>query len=422
MELADIESITISENRFRKEISEQELTELSWSIQDIGLLHLPILRDGKVLVSGERRYRAIKLLHEKKQKFKYLSNPIPTGQLPYAPFEGLDDLEAKEVELQENLLRVDLPWQDSVRYTKELHELRVAADPTWTRERTRAEIAPAGTTMRSETIRNRIALSENLHRPEVRAAKTEHAAIQVLRKSLGRELIDAQNKRQKKVKSKHTLIHGEAIVACAKLKTKFDVILTDPPFGIGADKHQHASKNATAAHEYDDSWATVGQMLTKLAFQSIETTKDQAHLYLMCAYVHYVEIAEWFSAAGWDVWPRPLIWYKGFGPVPSAEYGPMYTHEYILFANKGKKEVTGTYQDTISVPSLMIRNHAAEKPVELYTNLLKRSARPGDKVLDPFCGSGTIFPAAHRLNCTATGIDSSESSIAMSNKRIGELL
>jgi DNA modification methylase len=59
--------------------------------------------------------------------------------------------------------------------------------------------------------------------------------------------------------------------------------------------------------------------------------------------------------------------------------------------------------------------------VSLYEDLLKRSARPGDSVLDPFAGSGTIFPAAHSLKIKATGIELDPSAYGIAVKRLGEL-
>jgi DNA modification methylase len=62
--------------------------------------------------------------------------------------------------------------------------------------------------------------------------------------------------------------------------------------------------------------------------------------------------------------------------------------------------------------------HGAQKPVSLYSDLLKRSTRPGDRVLDPFCGTGTIFPAAHPLKVAATGIELEPAYYGIGVKRI----
>jgi DNA modification methylase len=59
--------------------------------------------------------------------------------------------------------------------------------------------------------------------------------------------------------------------------------------------------------------------------------------------------------------------------------------------------------------------------VELYINLLKRSVKPGDSVLDCFAGTGTIFPAAHSLQCLATGIEADPNYYGISLKRLQAL-
>jgi DNA modification methylase len=78
-----------------------------------------------------------------------------------------------------------------------------------------------------------------------------------------------------------------------------------------------------------------------------------------------------------------------------------------LFAWKGKKSCI-IMGDVIDVPPVRTKKHAAEKPVELYRRLLSRSCQIGDTVLDPCCGTGTIFPAATLCRVTATGIEQDE--------------
>lgn len=51
--------------------------------------------------------------------------------------------------------------------------------------------------------------------------------------------------------------------------------------------------------------------------------------------------------------------------------------------------------------------YETQKPVQLLERILKASSRPGDLVIDPFCGSGTTLVAAERLNRSWIGVDSS---------------
>ena len=51
--------------------------------------------------------------------------------------------------------------------------------------------------------------------------------------------------------------------------------------------------------------------------------------------------------------------------------------------------------------------YETQKPVQLLERILEASSRPGDLVIDPFCGSGTTLVAAERLNRSWIGVDSS---------------
>ena len=66
-------------------------------------------------------------------------------------------------------------------------------------------------------------------------------------------------------------------------------------------------------------------------------------------------------------------------------------------------------------------NHPAQKPVGLLSGLLARSVTAGQRVLDPFAGTGGIFPAAHSLLCSATGIELDQTYYGICLTRIGEL-
>ncbi len=51
---------------------------------------------------------------------------------------------------------------------------------------------------------------------------------------------------------------------------------------------------------------------------------------------------------------------------------------------------------------LVLETPVAANRVE---ELLRRSVKPGDRVLDTFGGTGTLIPAAHSLKCRATVIE-----------------
>lgn len=107
--------------------------------------------------------------------------------------------------------------------------------------------------------------------------------------------------------------------------------------------------------------------------------------------------------------------------MPLPEHGPRRSYELVLYAYRGSKRVTAIYPDVIESKGDENLGHGAQKPVNLYTSLLVRSVRAGDKVLDPFAGTGTIFPAAHQLKCSALGIEKDPSYYGIAVQRIEEL-
>ena len=79
-----------------------------------------------------------------------------------------------------------------------------------------------------------------------------------------------------------------------------------------------------------------------------------------------------------------------------------FTHEFIMFATKGKskRQFEGSKENsdvwrikTINYTS-PDKLHPSEKPVELFEKMIKNSSEVGGTVLDSFIGSGTAAVAA----------------------------
>ena len=62
--------------------------------------------------------------------------------------------------------------------------------------------------------------------------------------------------------------------------------------------------------------------------------------------------------------------------------------------------------------------HPAETPSELMEVLIEQSSLPGESVLDPFCGSGSVLVAAKRLKRRATGIELNEDYVSIIKSKI----
>ena len=97
MRIVPIEDIKISENRQRKEFSPEALIELQSSLETGGLQNAIVVReqDGElILVSGERRLRAIKELYSLDVPIKYNGLQLKVGEVPIVTLGELSPLEA----------------------------------------------------------------------------------------------------------------------------------------------------------------------------------------------------------------------------------------------------------------------------------------------------------------------------------------
>jgi site-specific DNA-methyltransferase (adenine-specific) len=404
--------LVISPNRQRRTFNEASIIELADSILSKGLLHAPVLRnDGRTLVAGERRIRAIEYISSQSLPFCYEGIEVSPGATPFVTLGDLSEELLYEAELEENTHREDLSWQEKAAAISALHNLRISqhgeyskGNPEgWSAKSTATELlghVAAGSQIAD--IRTQQLIAQNLDDPEVAKAKTSKEAIKIIKKKAEATLraqlaVDFETEN-----SGHSFYHGSFVDHLPRAGT-VDVIVTDPPYGIGANTF---GDQAGAAHEYDDSYIAWQRLMLQFATASGTCTKPQAHLYAFCDPRRFTELGNLLSKFSWDVWPTPLIWDKGNqGMLPRPEHGPRRCYETILYAIKGNKTVNAVHMDVIDVPGLQTPKFGAEKPVALYENLLLRSVSPGELVWDPFVGAGPIFQAANRYSVKVHGTE-----------------
>ncbi len=434
MKLTPRSSILIPENRQRKEHDPNAHQELISSMEGpAGLMHPPVLRStpgGLVLVAGERRLRAMDEMWELGSLFLCEGEVVPVGMVPYNHLGDLSDLDARAAELEENTRRLDLSWQERAKAEADLLALRedqakAAGRPaphvSVVAKETRGNDSPAA----SSAVVRSVILTHNMHRPEVAKAKTAHEAY----KALGRleeternaELAAAMGKEF--LGGRHRAFNEDcASWLKAQPGAEFDVILSDPPYGMGADEFGDSGGGAQGAHFYDDSYESWLLLMADVIPELGRVAKPDSHLYLFCDIDRFHELKAWLGAQEWNVFRTPLLWFKPSAfRAPWPEHGPQRKYETILYARRGELKCVSLKGDVLQYPPDDNLGHQAQKPVALYTDLLSRSARPGMKVLDPFCGTGPIFSAAHALSCIATGVEQDPAAYAIAATRLQKL-
>lgn len=199
---------------------------------------------------------------------------------------------------------------------------------------------------------------------------------------------------------------------------EFDLIVTDPPYKVTArggytsaggimlsEKMRNGSvfeKNSISIDDYIDEFYRV--------------LKDGSHCYIMTNNKNITEFLKVIDRSKFHQ-IKILIWVKD-NKIMSQAY--MSQFEYILFLRKGKfKKINDCgSSDVMQFKNPKNKFHPSEKPVELMSTLIKNSSMQGDKVLDPFMGSGTTGFSCQLLNRHFTGVELDSSYFEVAKKRI----
>lgn len=398
------------EDRQRRSYTQEALDELKLSIAKHGLFHAPVLREDHTLVAGWRRMQAMIALHEDKTNFTYNGDIVPENTIPFVDVTSEDELQALEMELDENIIREDISWQDKVRAQSEIHKLRSARNPAQTYKKTAEEIVTRTGSGNAASIHQEISramvTSEFLDHPDVRGAKNErwafNAAARILRDEFAQKL-------GRNVKSRHTFLAGKAEKHLAKLikaDKKFNCFIIDPPYGIDAHTFHPGNSPVENLHEYQDDIESALVFSRTLINQCTKLATPDAHMWMFCDVELFLQLREIAAAQKWIVFRTPLVWNKGSTGYIMRKANIRRGYEMLLFAQRSERSLSQVLQDVVTISSREDEKlHAAQKPTALYELLIRLSCLPNDQVLDPCCGSGTIFRASQSTKVSATGIE-----------------
>jgi site-specific DNA-methyltransferase (adenine-specific) len=430
MKTFSISSIIVPPERQRKEFEINAMADLQASIERYGLLHPIVLREN-VLVAGERRLRAVTDLHELGIEFYCDGASVPPGHIPYTDVSSLSPVEAMEAELEENIRRKDLTWQERTAATAALFRVRgmiakEKGEPVPKLADIVGDVRSSASSGHVQSVQRDILLADHLNNPNIAKATSQVEAFKILKheeraeklRTLGASVGETFSAKM------HQVFNADCFSWMAKASPEqFDVIITDPPYGMNAEDFGDAGGHTGSGHSYADDALVVTGLIARLPPELFRLAKPEAHLYLFCDLEWFKEWRASFAAAGWKVFRTPLIWHKPSAyRAPWPDQGPQRKYELILYAVKGERKTLRLGGDIITNGTDSNIGHNAQKPVNLYQDLLSRSALPGDTVFDPFAGSGPLVPAAHKQTCRAVCIEQDSTYYGMILNRLKELV
>jgi DNA modification methylase len=200
-----------------------------------------------------------------------------------------------------------------------------------------------------------------------------------------------------------TIYNGDCLDVMKELEPKsIDLILTDPPYVVGAKGcglagNRKYLKDITSANidkGFDIQIFSLLTELNKAPNLIIFSSKEQIDLYIK-------EAKD--NSLNWQ-----LITWNKTNPTPLTNNNYLPDTEYIFHIWKDKK-LGGNYDTKRKFYVTQIYkndfDHPTVKPLEIISNLMINGSKENELILDPFMGSGTTLVAAKKLNRRAIGIE-----------------
>jgi DNA modification methylase len=194
------------------------------------------------------------------------------------------------------------------------------------------------------------------------------------------------------------IYHGNSAEILSSLDIKADLLLTDPPYGIGS--WSSTGGNSITAEE--------AEMINKW-----DVLPNDQHLLAMVEKAHYSIV--WggnYFAKELGSWRTPLIWDKAIRGMHFADGELAWTN--FDFGSLRIFNLPASASDARGN-----RQHPTQKPVQLMRwciGLVKNV----ELVLDPFMGSGTTLRAAKDMGIKAIGIEIEEKYCEIAANRLAQ--
>lgn len=167
---------------------------------------------------------------------------------------------------------------------------------------------------------------------------------------------------------------------------KVDLITTDPPYLV-----DYQSAHGSLAG--DDRKGSIKKYL-----QHFPKVCEGA-FYIFAGTMNIVDVTQWVRENTTLVYPVIIVWVKEHFTQYYLEYKCLTEFIYYGWFKKRKWNASETQTNVWYVRRDSIEEylHPTQKPVELYERMIKNSSDVGDRVLDPYAGSGSALIACEKL-------------------------
>lgn len=393
---------------------------LQASIRRVGLINPIVVTKDYQLVAGERRWMACKAIGKQTIAVRWA--------------EDLSADELKVIELEENIKRKDLSWQDTTRAIADLHYLYGKNNPAWNQKATAEALS-----VDPGHISNTLLVAAHLKDPRVAKATTATEARNLIRRRNERasesEINDLAVFARGVFSSSPDQRSGEelglpfpppkpepevqpawhrASVERAVLKanfldwapkyegTTFNLVHCDFPYGVNVFNGAGQFKPEDQEGAYSDEAAEYWTLLQCLIDNIDRLLSPASHLmFWLSPKPEIVSMTlRFFSSTNLEFYPFPLVWHKSdnSGIVGDSQRWLRHTYEGALLAYRGKRPLVRTVADSYSGPGDR-RLHPSAKPEPMLRHFFAALVDENTRFLDPTCGAASSLRAAESLGC-----------------------
>lgn len=399
----DIDSIQIDrDSRQRRELRDVDV--LAESIRTVGLINPPVITPDLVLVAGERRLEACRSLG-------WTSIPVQFT-------EDLSPLALHLIELEENVKRLDLTWQEHNDAIATYHRLQAQAQPDWNQAKTAEALGISD----GAVAKHLLVASARAESADVDGADKFSSALNMAQRQQERKREAAQRRLSALPAELRKAKQPESATAAIETPPPppaptthdiqladfsewcqspqpvlFNLIHCDFPYGVNVGDKRGQGNAQTRGH-YEDTPDVYFTLLNAFVEYQDNFIAPSAHLIFWFSMKFYEETKAILEGAGWRVNPFPLIWHKSdnAGIIPDANRGPRRTYETALFASRGDRKIVSPVANSFSGPTTK-EFHTSEKSEAMLRHFFRMVCDEYSRVLDPTCGSGMAIKVAQSM-------------------------
>ncbi len=388
-----LDDIHILPDRIRREVKDEDIGTLAESIKRRGLLHpIAIERYTNILIAGETRIRAFRRLG--------------LDRIPYQYADELTEVDRLGIELEENVKRSDLSWQDRCDALLKYHRLHQAEAPGWKYDDTAEAV---GYSVRS--VQDQIRVAEKIAQGDTRvaAAKEYSVAKNLVQRIDARKAADELAILDGPAPSKpDTPILTADFVEWADdyAGPAFNFIHMDLPYGVNADGFNQGAAQAFGG--YKDDFATYERLIEAFSRNANKLMGESCHVMFWFSMNHYHWTLQRLRDIGLWVDHVPLIWFKSdnTGALPDPTRGPRRVYETAFWCSFGDRKILQARANTFPAPVTRLGEHMSEKSQPMLEHFMRMVVDHDTRLLDPTCGSGAALRAADALGAgSVTGLE-----------------